>query len=175
MNCHACQKRIRTPRNEYTVAELIEMLRPKCIACDPTQMPRGGRSQVELTDFTASKRKVDPCDQVPISQNQADRDVCGVSPDAFDRLRTAMTALFALNPLDLIIVQHIANGGKYSDIEQVYINLMQKCKRYHGSARQMIYARKNNICAKLPQLKPMIDAVVRRGGKDADVRREVDD
>ena len=24
MNCHDCQKRIRTPRNEYTVAEMIE-------------------------------------------------------------------------------------------------------------------------------------------------------
>lgn len=175
MNCHDCQKRVRTPRNEYTVAELIEMLRPRCVACKPAEIPRGGRSQVEATDFTLSRRNVDPCEQVPLSQNQADRDVRGVSPDAFDRLRTAMTALFALQPLDLLIVQHIANGGKYSDIERVYINLMQKCKRYHGSARQMIYARKKNICEKLPQLKPMIDAVVRRDGKDAAVRREVDE
>ena len=175
MNCHDCQKRIRTPRNEYTVAELIEMLRPKCVACDPTQMPRGGRSQVELTDFTSSKRKVDPCDQVPLSQNQADHDIRDVSPEAFDRLRTAMTALFALHPLDLLIVQHIANGGSFGGFVSVFISLMQKCKRYHGSARQMIYARKNAICVKLPFLKPMIDAVIRRDGRDAAVRREVEE
>ncbi len=174
MNCHDCQKRIRTPRNEYTVAELIEMLRPKCVVCDPTQMPRGGRSQVDATDFTLSKRKVDPCDQVPIAANQADRDVRGVSPEAFDRFRTAMTALFSLNPLDLLIVQHIANGGSFGSFASVFINLMQKCKRYHGSAKQMVYARKNAICANLPFLKPMIDAVVRRDGKDAAVRREVE-
>lgn len=174
MNCQKCQKRIKTPRPDYSVAELIELLRPKCLACDPDELSRGGKSQVEATEFTLSHRKIDPCDQVPLSQNQADRDVRGVSPEAFDRLRMAMTALFALHPLDLLIVQHIANGGKYSDIEQVYINLMQKCKRYHGSARQMIYARKNNILKKLPQLKPMMDAVVRRDGQDAAVRREVD-
>lgn len=174
MNCHDCQKRVRTPSSEYTVAELIEMLRPKCVACDPMQMPRGGKSQIELSDFTESKRNIDPCANV-ITESQADRDVRGVSPEAFDRFRTAMTALFALNPLDLLIVQHIANGGSFGSFDRVYINLMQKCKRYHGSAKQMVYARKNNICAKLPQLRPMIDAVVRRCGSDADVRREVED
>lgn len=175
MNCLKCEKRIRTPRRDYTVAELAAMCRKHCLACNPDEMPRGGRSKVEATDYTISKRKIDPCDQVPLSQNLADSDVRGVSPDAFDRLRTAMTALFALNPLDLLIVQHIANGGSFGGFVSVFINLMQKCKRYHGSAKQMVYARKNAICDKLPFLKPMIDAVVRRDGKDAAVRRDVED
>lgn len=174
MNCCKCHAKVKTPLPEYTVQQLVEICRCRCICCDPERKPKGGRSQVESNDYTLSQRKVDPCANALTPSDMVESSCRGISPDAFDRLRTAMTALFALNQLDLLIVQHIANGGKYSDIERVYINLMQKCKRYHGSARQMVYARKNAICVKLPFLKPMIDAVIRKDGKDAAVRRDVE-
>lgn len=155
--------------------QLVEICRCRCICCDPERKPKGGRSQVESNDYTLSQRKVDQCSNALTPSDMVESSCIGVSPDAFDRFRIAMTALFALSPLDLLIVQHIANGGSFGSFEQVYINLMQKCKRYHGSAKQMVYARKNAICAKLPFLKPMIDAVIRRDGKDAAVRREVEE
>lgn len=172
MNCLKCEKRIRTPRNEYTVAELIEMLRPKCIACDPSQISHGGRSHVQATDFTLSKRKVDPCDQVPLAANQADRDVCGVSPDAFDRLRKAMTTLFALSPIDLLIVQHIFNGGRFSEVREVIERLLRKCQKYHGSVRQMVYARKNGIIERFPQIEAVFARQIGERGGD---RRRIDE
>ena len=155
MNCHNCQKRIRTPKPDYSVAELIDLLRPKCVSCDPNEMPRGGRSQVELTDFTASKRKVDPCSRALEPAESVDSSCVGVSPEAFGRLRTAMTSLFALDPLDLLIIQHIVNGGAMADFPKVYVDLMTRCSRYRGSARQMVYARKRRIEEALPQLKPV--------------------
>ena len=161
MNCCNCQKRIRTPKPDYSVAELIELCRPRCLSCNPNEIPRGGSSQEQLTDFTASKRL-----PVPIVYADADDCCVGVSPDAFARLREAMTALFALSPIDLLIVQHIANGGKLDAFPKVYIDLMAKCKLYHGSPRQMVKARKDNIIKKIPQLGPLIKCAMTRTGLD---------
>lgn len=172
MNCLKCEKRIRSPRHDYSVAELAAMCRKHCISCNPDEMPRGGRSQVEATDYTIARRKVDPCDQVPIAENQADTDIEGVSPDAFDRLRKAMTALFALAPLDLLIVQHIFNGGRFSEVRGVIERLLRKCQKYHGSARQMVYSRKNGIIAKFPQIEAVFARQISERGGD---RRRVDE
>lgn len=50
MNCYKCQKRIATPNANYSVAELVDMCRPCCVACNPEEMPRGGHSQVQLIE-----------------------------------------------------------------------------------------------------------------------------
>lgn len=159
MNCHNCEQKVRTPRSEYTVAELIERLRPYCLRCNPAEMPRGGYSQVEATEATVARR---------IVQHQTDDDdMCaGVSADAFDRFRIAITTLFALDPMDLLIVQCLLNGGSYGDFSQIYATLVEKCKRYHGGVRQMIYARKKRIEAQIPMLKPIFAAIVAKAAKD---------
>lgn len=164
MNCCKCQKRVRTPHHDYAVADMVAMCRKHCLACNPLEMSRGGNSQVEATDFTLSKRMHDPAADAPLGQLQADTDIVGVSPDAFDRLRKAMTALFALAPLDLLIVQHMFNGGRMSEFPEVYKALMCKCQRYHGSARQMVRARKMGIEAKMPQLAPVLGRIIKDGG-----------
>ena len=172
MNCLKCEKRIRTPRHDYSVAELAAMCRRHCLACDPETIPHGGRSHVQATDFTLSKRKVDPCDQVPIAENLADTDIDGISPEAFDRLRKAMTALFALAPLDLMIVQHIFNGGRFSEVRGVIETLLRKCQKYHGSVRQMVYSRKNGIISKFPQIETVFARQISERGGD---RRRIDE
>lgn len=48
MNCYRCQKRIETPNPDYSVAELVDMCRPRCLECNPEHMPRGGGSHVQL-------------------------------------------------------------------------------------------------------------------------------
>ena len=89
MDCYRCAERIKTPNADYSVAELIELCRPHCIGCDPTEMPRGGRSQVAFVENTiASTSPSEPTDGTDDDAPAAeDKSAFRISPDYLDALR----------------------------------------------------------------------------------------
>lgn len=131
-------------------------LRAACAKCNPDDMPHKGRSHVQATDFTLAQQVVEV--RAPTTGCTT------LDPDAEDTLRKAMATLFAFDPFDLLLVQHIINGGSLASFDKVFAGLVAKAKKYRGRTGAMAAARKDVICARFPAVAPVLQGLVDAGG-----------
>lgn len=140
MNCAKCPHR-----------ELIEKARACCLACDPDSLSHKGRSHVQANDFTLRHA---------VNDHAPTTGVTNLSPEDEDKLRRAMSSLFGLDPVDLLLVQHLFSGGRLSTFDDCMIRVSNRLARYHGSPRAMAHAAKERIARAFPQIAPVFRHVV---------------
>lgn len=131
---------------------LIEKARSACLACDPNAISHHGASHVEATDYTLAQRVLD--DHTPSPG------VTRLSPEDEDTLRKAMSSLFGLDPVDLLLVQHLFAGRKLSSFDETMIRVSNRLTRYHGSPRAQAHAAKNRIAKAFPALAPVFKRLI---------------
>lgn len=139
--------------------KLIEKCRRACLACNPDAASHKGRSHVQATDFTLAQRMMD--DHTPTSG------VTRLSPDVEDLLRKAMSSLFNLDPIDLLLIQHVIRRGNLSNFGQAFNAIIDRATHYRGRIGAMAAARKDVICEKFPQIAPVLQSLI--NAKDGEI------
>ena len=126
-----------------------------CIKCQRvTQDDIRIRNAPHAIEVTAAVRQRDY--DAPPDRDSAHTVTADLSADAEDKLRRAMASLFSLDPIDLLLVQHLMRGGKLADFHRVTDRLEKTIGRYHGSPRALAWARKEQILHKFPQFRAVI-------------------
>ena len=131
---------------------LVEKAREACLKCDPDAISHHGASHVQATDGTLGERERE--DQAPSSG------CTRLSPEDEDILRKAMTSLFGLDPIDLLLAQHLFAGRRLSSFDETMIRVSNRLTRYHGSPRAQAHAAKNRIAKAFPALAPVFKRLI---------------
>lgn len=151
MNCHNCPHRDDPNRL------------PRCLACTRADdLSHHGRAvHLNGTDVAAK-----PTNQL--------RQVTTLPTDVEDRLREALCGLFGLDPVDLLLVQHLFAGGRLSTFDETRDRVAQKLAGYHGSPRAQAHAAKERIMRAFPLLEPVLQPIVgpRDRAKDTQIAVE---
>lgn len=173
MNCAKCPH-----------SELIEKARACCLACDPDAVSHKGASHVQANDFTLrhavdgylrsdDDQDADLRDDWPSydpREDDRDRGVTNLAPEDEDRLRRAMSSLFGLDALDLLLVQHLFLGGKLSTFFASLARINSRIVAFHGSPRAQAHAAKKRIERSFPEIEPVFRHLV-SGGKPSGPER----
>lgn len=138
MNCTACP-----------FQKQIDALRERCLACNPdsTGGTPHGNGRVKADDYTLnSVPKAVDYSIAPSGQ--------ATHLDAEDeqKLRMAMTDLFGLDPVDLLLLQHIIHGGALSTFGQT-LDRVKGAKIY---TRQAALYHKRKILDAFPTIRSVI-------------------
>lgn len=119
-------------------------------ACCVNAESHHGQSRVTATDYTLAQRR--PIDYTREPSGQA----TDLAPDAEDKLRRAMATLFALDPIDLMLVAHLVQQRPLTDFGDVLSGVERTIRGYRGRVGAMAFARKERLLAKMPQLRAVI-------------------
>lgn len=114
MNCCRCQKKIKTPNAEYSVAELVELCRPHCLGCDPESFPRPHDGEWHI-DFFAAEGAFSPARDY-LAIRSTSEDATALSAEAEDAVRKLLGTIAALDRDELTIMHGLLNGRSYSQI-----------------------------------------------------------
>ena len=109
-----------------------------------------GKSHVAATEFTLSQPRPVDFDRSPSGQ------ATNLSPDDEDKLRRAMTALFSLDPIELLLVQHLMRERSLDSFGDVLARLNHQTRNYRGRDAARESARKFRILAKFPQFRAVL-------------------
>lgn len=131
--------------------DLVEKARACCLACDPDSLSNHGASHVQATDFTLRHA---------IKDHAPTDGVTNLAPEDEDKLRRAMSSLFGLSPIDLLLVQHLFTGGRLSTFDDCMIRVSNRLASYHGRPRAMARMAKERIAKSFPQIAPVFKHVV---------------
>jgi len=134
MNCTACPYQ-----------KQIDALRRRCIACNPETTGGTPHGKVKADEFTlnSAPRAID-FDRSPSTR------ATHLAPEDEHKLRMAMTSLFGLDPIDLLLVHHLMQGGHLEDFDTKLDAVVARSRGYRGATRGMAWAKKVNILRKLP-------------------------
>lgn len=86
------------------------------------------------------------------------RYVTDLPNDIEDKLREAMCSLFGLDPIELLLVHHLINGGRLSSFGDRLAKVASRIGRYRGSQRAQAHAMKEAIGRKMPTIAIVINA-----------------
>lgn len=145
MNCHNCPDRSNPDRLE------------KCLKCNRADDMSYHGTTVHLN----GKEVAAPPPTQP-------RQVTNLPPDVEDKLREAMCSLFDLDPIELLLVQHLIRGGKLSTFADRLVKVTNRIVRYRGSERAQAHAMKEAIGRKFPTISPVINAKAEIKGAQMD-------
>lgn len=168
MNCDNC------PHME----RIREALKP-CQTCDNGS--HHGKSHVQATDFTLSHRKddvvqeeVDPALANEIQRHDGSAGVTNLGSRNEAKLRMAMSTLFGLDPVELLLVQHLFLGGDLATFSETERAVAQRILRYRGEPRGRAFQLKEAVIRKWPQIAPIFKRLVRPSSKAAKGRTKRD-
>lgn len=141
MNCQACQYQAQ-----------INALRKRCLMCDPESDGGTPHGRVIANEYTLnSVKKADAYVESRIPSGQA----TNLTPQDEHRLRIAMSSLFGLDPVDLLLVQHLMQGQTLESFGSK-LTAVQHVASYKGSVKGMAWARKSKIIDKIPMLSAVL-------------------
>lgn len=147
MNCASCPH----------MKAIEKALRP-CQVCDAGKL----HGQVS-TDAAPSAELVYAHRQM--SNHAPSSGVTNLEPDAEDSLRKAMASLFALDPVELLLVQHVIKGGSYANFCDVLWPMLRRlrtkehelCGKKDGF-RSLAHTWAKKIEDKMPQMRDVLRA-----------------
>lgn len=93
----------------------------------------------------------------------------GLPPDVEDTLRQALIGLFDLDPIELLLVQHIVRRHNLSTFGQVMAKVAARICRYRGSEKAQAHAMKEAIARKWAPLRAIVATMA--DGKPENVGR----
>jgi len=147
MNCDRCphMKRIKAALTPCQVCEAGELHGQ--VSTDAAPSAELVYAHAKLTDHTPSSG------------------VTNLEPDAEDALRKAMASLFALDPVELLLVQHVIKGGGYADFCDVLWPMLrrlrtkeQELRRKRDGFRSLAHTWAKKIEDKMPQMADVLRA-----------------
>lgn len=85
--------------------------------------------------------------------------VTALDPDTEDALRKALASIFSLDPVELLLLQHVMNGGKYANLNIVLAKLSRRlrtkeaelCGKKEGF-RSLAHSWAKKIVQKMPMM-----------------------
>jgi len=163
MNCEKCPHR-----------ELIEKARSCCLACNPDAESHHGSSHVQATDYTLAKRidneyafteTVDPALAMEIQDHNSASGVTKLRYCDENRLRVSMATLFGLDPVELLLVQHLFLGGDLASFDESERAVATRILRYRGEPRGRAFQLKEAIIRKWPKIEPVFKRLIRPSSK----------
>lgn len=141
MNCQACPYQSQ-----------INALRKRCLMCDPESTGGTPHGRVKADEYTLNcvKKAADE-ESARIPSGQA----TSLTPEDEHKLRIAMSTLFGLDPVDLLLVQHLMQGQTLESFG-TKLTAVQHVASYKGSVKGMAWARKSKIIDKIPMLSAVL-------------------
>jgi len=100
-----------------------------------------------------------------MSDHTTSSGVTNLAPDAEDSLRKAMASLFALDPVELLLVQHVIKGGSYANFCNVLWPMLRRlrtkerelCGKKDGF-RSLAHSWAKRVEDKMPQMRDVLRA-----------------
>lgn len=139
MNCQACPYQSQ-----------INALRKRCLMCDPESDGGTPHGRVKADEYTLNAvKKADEYSRIPSGQ------ATSLTPQDEHKLRIAMSSLFGLDPVDLLLVQHLMQGQTLESFS-TKLTAVQHVASYKGSVKGMAWARKSKIIDKIPMLSAVL-------------------
>lgn len=83
-----------------------------------------------------------------------------LSEENEQKLRIAMATLFGLDPIQLLLVQHIMRGGRLSEFGDTLRKTHEQIRRYRGSERAQAGMMRNAIFARASILAPVLTPLI---------------
>lgn len=143
MNCNKCPNR-----------ELVERARACCLACDPDAIPNKNTLHYQANDYALAAK--------PNGDDQGGHaKVTHLDQEDEDALREAMASMFGLDPVDLLLVQHLVNGGRMSTFYSSIMSVGSRISSYRGPHSARVHAAWKRVVRKVPQLAPVIGPLLR--------------
>lgn len=139
MNCQACPYQAQ-----------INALRKRCLMCNPESDGGTPHGRVIANEYTLNcVKKADDYSSIPSGQ------ATSLTPADEHKLRIAMSSLFGLDPVDLLLVQHLMQGQTLESFG-TKLTAVQRVASYKGSVKGMAWARKSKIIDKIPMLSAVL-------------------
>lgn len=139
MNCQACPYQAQ-----------INALRKRCLMCNPESDGGTPHGRVRADEYTLNcVPKAADYSCIPSGQ------ATSLTPQDEHKLRIAMSSLFGLDPVDLLLVQHLMQG-KTLESFGTKLTAVQHVASYKGSVKGMAWARKSKIIDKIPMLSAVL-------------------
>lgn len=146
MNCELCPH----------MAAIKKALKP-CQACEAGQLHGQVHVDASTTDWAAKQR-------IDTNHTQTDG-VTSLDPDTENALRVAMANLFDLEPIELLLVQHVIKGGSYASFCDVLFQLLRRlrtkeqelCGKKDGF-RSLAHTWAKKVEAKMPKMRDVLRA-----------------
>lgn len=85
-----------------------------------------------------------------------------LSEENEQKLRIAMATLFGLDPIQLLLVQHLMLGGRLSAFGDTLRKTHEQIRRYRGSERAQAGMMRNAIFARAQILAPVLTPLISR-------------
>lgn len=84
-----------------------------------------------------------------------------LSEENEQKLRIAMATLFGLDPIQLLLVQHIMRGGRLSEFGDTLRKTHEQIRRYRGSERAQAGMMRNAVFSRAPILAPVLTPLIK--------------
>ena len=128
---------------------------PRCIKC----------RRVSQDDIRISKTPHTRSEMVVASSaSEASPNVTNLDPAVEDTLRKAMASFWALDPIQLLCVQHMMLRKRLSTVGETLREVHAKIGKYRGSERAQAGMMRDAIAKRIPMLAPIINAHVKEDG-----------
>ncbi len=137
---------------------------PRCITCkrvsqDDIRISKTPHAKAEMIAAQQQAEQTPPCTNLP--------------EDIEDTLRKAMATFWALDPIQLLCVQHIMNGQRLATFGERLRTIHAKISHYRGSERAQAGMMRDAIAKRAPMLAPILNAHVK--GVKGDALKRLDD
>lgn len=143
----------------------IERLREVCLKCrvcsDSNSMQIAGRGIVgidtaedpESVILHSIGRKANAPEVYRNTANDnAPRSVTPLPPEIEERVRLLLAALIGLEPMKILVLHHLANGGNLSNFNEYFLALQTKWNSYQHFDKRNVWAIFNCIRRQHPEL-----------------------